>query len=139
MGAVQTKTAEMASPIEGYNIDQVATVVHETNAAFCRTIGDYSQKPWEQASEWQRHSAIKGVLFYMTQRQRPGGPQVEAQHENWRSDKIKDGWVYGPVKNEETKEHPCMVPFDELPPEQKAKDFLFQAVVEAFTRAGLIG
>lgn len=28
-------------------------------------------------------------------------------------------------------EHPCMVPFAELPKEQQAKDFLFRAVVHA--------
>lgn len=39
------------------------------------------------------------------------------------------GWKYGPVKDPERKEHPCFVPYDGLPPEQRAKDYLFRAVV----------
>lgn len=44
---------------------------------------------------------------------------------------IADGWEYGPVKDPEAKEHPCLVPFSDLPREQQAKDFLFRAVVRA--------
>ena len=33
------------------------------------------------------------------------------------------------MKNPETKEHPCFVPYDELPEAQKAKDAIFGAVV----------
>jgi hypothetical protein len=35
------------------------------------------------------------------------------------------------VKNPDAKEHPCFVPYDELPAEQRTKDYLFQAVVRA--------
>lgn len=55
----------------------------------------------------------------------------ERQHEAWKVDKIADGWVFGGVKNPETKEHPCIVAYDELPLNQRTKDFLFQAVVKA--------
>lgn len=33
------------------------------------------------------------------------------------------------MKNAETKEHPCFVPYEELPPEQQAKDHLFKEIV----------
>jgi hypothetical protein len=52
-----------------------------------------------------------------------------AQHEAWCDHKIADGWKYGPVKDAGKKEHPCLVPYDELPPEQKAKDYVFRAIV----------
>jgi hypothetical protein len=42
-----------------------------------------------------------------------------------------DGWKYGPVKDPEKKEHPCFVPYDRLPTEQKAKDYIFGAVVKS--------
>jgi hypothetical protein len=48
--------------------------------------------------------------------------------------KVADGWVYGPVKDAVKREHPCMVPFTELPREQQAKDFIFRAVVHALSR-----
>lgn len=39
--------------------------------------------------------------------------------------------MYGPVKNPQAKEHHCIVPFDALPAEQQAKDFIFRGVVLA--------
>jgi hypothetical protein len=46
-------------------------------------------------------------------------------------DNIKDGWVYGEVKDAEKKTHPCLVPFDQLPLFQQKKDKLFCAIVDA--------
>jgi hypothetical protein len=43
--------------------------------------------------------------------------------------KIAEGWVYGAVKDPEAKTHPCIMPFDDLPPEQRAKDYIFRGVV----------
>jgi hypothetical protein len=42
------------------------------------------------------------------------------------------GWIYGPVKDPEKKEHPCIVPYDQLPIEQRTKDYLFKAIVDCF-------
>ena len=54
-----------------------------------------------------------------------------ASHESWMRQKVTDGWVFGAEKNPDRKEHPCLVPFDQLPREQQAKDFIFRAVVHA--------
>lgn len=51
------------------------------------------------------------------------------QHDAWSETKFKEGWVYGEVKDAEAKTHPCLVPYDELPVEQRAKDTLFANVV----------
>jgi hypothetical protein len=114
------------------NVVQVAKVAHETNRAYCVTIGDGSQKPWSAAEQWQRDSAIKGVQYAIDH---PDGPP-SAQHDAWTADKLADGWVYGPVKDADAKTHPCLVPYDALPVEQRIKDYLFVAVVAAFVRAG---
>ena len=42
-----------------------------------------------------------------------------------------DSQKLGPVKNPDAREHPCLVPFDALPLEQKVKDYLFRSVVSA--------
>jgi hypothetical protein len=113
------------------NIEQVAKVCHETNKAYCETIGDTSQKDWGNAEQWQRESAIKGVEFALAN---PDAP-ASAQHEAWLKDKEKDGWKYGTVKDVSKKEHPCFVPYQELPVEQRIKDYLFKHVVRAFADA----
>jgi hypothetical protein len=54
-----------------------------------------------------------------------------ASHENWTKFKLGEGWVHGLVKDEENKTHPCLVPYSQLPPEQKVKDYVFRAIVHA--------
>lgn len=43
-------------------------------------------------------------------------------HENWASDRIKQGWKYGPKRNDDKKEHPCLIPYEDLPEEEKEYD-----------------
>lgn len=105
----------------------VAKVCHEANKALCEAQGDISQVPWVDAPMWQRESAINGVNFNLNN---PDAP-ASASHDNWLEEKKKDGWKYGPVKDAEKKEHPCYVPYNELPVDQQAKDHLFKAIVTA--------
>ena len=109
------------------DINLIAQVAHQTNKAYCESIGDSSQPNWDDAPEWQRDSAVNGVIFHIDNPD--AGPS--ASHESWLDEKVADGWVYGPVKDPEKKEHPCIVPYDELPEEQKIKDTLFLNVVNA--------
>lgn len=114
--------------LENYEPEQVARICHEVNRTYCEALGDTSQVAWEDAPDWQKTSAINGVRFHIENPD--AGPS--ASHENWYKEKEATGWVYGPVKDVEKKEHPCMVPYDQLPPEQRTKDALFIAVVRAF-------
>lgn len=110
------------------NIEQIAKTCHEVNKAFCVGHGDNSQPSWEDAPEWQKQSAINGVQYHIDH----PDSKPEDSHNSWLAEKEKDGWKYGPVKNPETKEHPCFVPYDQLPVEQQAKDALFITVVRSF-------
>lgn len=58
-----------------------------------------------------------------------------ASHDSWLKEKREQGWKYGPVKDADKKEHPCFVPYDELPVEQRTKDYIFSAIVKAFFAA----
>ena len=108
-------------------IESIAKVCHEANRAFCETLGDNSQPSWEEAPEWQKESAIRGVEFHLNGEHGP-----EASHESWMKQKVDDGWEYGEVKDPENKTHPCIVPFDQLPAHQQHKDVLFRAIVHSF-------
>lgn len=105
----------------------IAKVAHQTNKAYCQSIGDYSQPDWVHTPEWQIKSAINGVQFHLDNPN--AGPA--ASHESWLREKELDGWKYGEVKDAGKKEHPCYVPYDKLPAEQKVKDALFIGVVRA--------
>lgn len=105
----------------------IAKVCHQANKAWCESNGDHSQKDWNEAENWQRTSAIAGVVFILS------NPDAghDATHNNWMRDKVADGWVYGIVKDAEKKTHPCIVPFTELPKHQQQKDALFNSIVRA--------
>ena len=122
--ALRTKIQEQADQME-----RIARICHEVNRAYCQALGDMSQPYWHDAPEWQRSSARMGVDLHTM-----GDFGPEASHISWMQQKLDEGWVYGPVKDAEKKEHPCMVPFADLPREQQAKDFIFRAVVHAMTR-----
>jgi predicted CxxxxCH...CXXCH cytochrome family protein len=108
-------------------VERIARVAHEANRAYCHSTGDDSQPAWEDAPDWQWESAMAGVCFHLAN---PGaGP--EASHESWLAQKAAAGWTYGPVKDPQKKEHPCFVPFADLPIAQQRKDWLSRAVVHA--------
>lgn len=43
-------------------------------------------------------------------------------HEVWARERLADGWTYGPSRDDVRKEHPCLVPYDELPESEKKYD-----------------
>ena len=43
-------------------------------------------------------------------------------HEVWAESRIKQGWRYGAQRNDELKTHPCLVPYEDLPEEEKGYD-----------------
>ena len=43
-------------------------------------------------------------------------------HEVWAETRIKQGWTYGQQRNDELKTHPCLVPYEDLPEEEKEYD-----------------
>lgn len=118
-----------AQDIERMEPIEVAKVCHEANRAICEAAGDHSQKPWADAEVWQRDSALTGVMFA---RNNPDA-HAAAQHDAWMADKIAAGWVHGEVKDAEAKTHPCIVPYDELPFDQRVKDHVFRAIVSALS------
>lgn len=114
---------------ESDRLDRIARTCHEVNRAYCAAIGDNSHVAWDEAPDWQKISAVAGATGAIAN---PEATPAD-MHGFWMADKRADGWVYGPVKDPEAKTHPCMVPYDQLPPEQRAKDALFLAVVRAMT------
>lgn len=47
---------------------------------------------------------------------------AENVHEVWAQGRIAEGWTYGPVRDDEKKQTPCLVPYSRLPEEEKAYD-----------------
>jgi hypothetical protein len=114
-------------PLAGNDAVRIAMLCHEANRAFCEYLGDNSQVPWAEASVEIQASAINGVRYHNNY---PDAGDA-GSHDNWLRFKENEGYVYGEVKCATAKTHPCMVPFDQLPPEQQFKDKLFRTLVHA--------
>lgn len=108
-------------------IESIAKICHETNKAYCEMLGDDSQKSWEEAPQWQKESAVKGVQFHLD------NPDAKPSHshESWLKEKVNNGWSYGKEKDPDKRTHPCIVPFEQLPKEQQVKDILFKNIVDS--------
>ncbi len=47
---------------------------------------------------------------------------AENAHELWAKQRLADGWRYGPQRDEIKKEHPSLVPYQDLPESEKEYD-----------------
>ena len=113
-------------------LEACAMAVHEFNRAYCLAIGDLAvpaSQSWEDCPKEMQESMRQAVLCAIN------GEKAEGIHESWLAAKITANWIYGPVKDYTKKTHPCLLPYDKLPPQQRQKDANTIAVVQAMCEA----
>jgi hypothetical protein len=111
-----------------YSAAQIAQVCHEANRGLQAVHAVYGipvAASWDEFPEDERAGVIAGVEHAL------GGASPDELHARWCEGKTADGWRYGPVKDNDAKTHPCLVAYDRLPVQQRDKDDLFAAVVDA--------
>jgi RyR domain len=47
---------------------------------------------------------------------------AENAHDLWAAERIAQGWSYGPRRDDARKQHPCLIPYGELPESEKEFD-----------------
>lgn len=110
--------------------EQIARIAHEANRALQQVLGDDQiSPPWDQASQHDKDVSAAGAKAGRY------GATPEALHEKWVAEKLAAGWTFGVVKDATAKTHPLLVPFDQLPPGDRAKDYLFAGVCTAMNQA----
>ncbi|MGB0847986.1 MAG: RyR domain-containing protein [Thiolinea sp.] len=58
-------------------------------------------------------------------------------HEVWAAQRLRDGWQFGPERDDSRRLHPCLIPYDELPEEEKEYDrHTSQEALKAILAAG---
>lgn len=108
-------------------IEQAAKAAHEAIREFNEAINDFSVKPWDDAAENIKKSAIDGVKYLIANPEATG----KDMHDNWVKFKKADGWVYGEIKDASKKTHPSMRPYDQLDARERMKDDIFVSMVKA--------
>lgn len=109
-----------------YSDEDIARVVHAANAELQAIQGDpVPSQPWDAESQELQDNVVLGV------RNARDGYTPAEHHQAWVDDKLAHGWRYGPAKDPQAKTHPCLVPFDDLPRDQRVKNVLFIAIVRA--------
>jgi len=108
-----------------------ARAAHEANRVLCEALGQSHYGSWEECPQEIRDSVLSGVEEV---RKHPGRTPRES-HQAWADWKRAQGWKAGPEKSVERKEHPNLVPFEELPVAEQSKDSIFLAVTRAVLSA----
>lgn len=106
----------------------IAHVCHDANRALQIEQADSTipvSPLWHELDSETIESGIQGVKAALA------GATPEQLHDQWVRFKVENGWTLGPVKDTEAKQHPLLVPYDELPAGQRVKDALFSAIVRA--------
>jgi RyR domain. len=47
---------------------------------------------------------------------------AKAEHDRWMNEKLANGWIYAPIRDNAKKHHPMLIPYEELPLEEQKKD-----------------
>jgi len=89
---------------------------------------------WEDRDETFRNQMVEIVTQYLSMEKLPTPEQA---HNSWMESYFKMGWKYGKERDAVKKTHPDLVPFDELPRDERDKDAIFLALV--FLAKSLIG
>jgi RyR domain-containing protein len=111
-----------------FDDEDVASIAHDANNALEAVLKDEAPSmPWSVEPP-----AIRSHVLAMVRMARAGCTQAEI-HEGWCNMLRTEGWIYGPEKDWTAMTHPCLLPFERLPPEQQAKTALFQHIVIALT------
>lgn len=108
-----------------FSLRDIARVCHEANRELQVILGEQPNEAWDDCDVDLQESAVVGVGKALE------GVTSEELHESWCVTKRQQGWVYGEEKDFDAKTHPCLVPYAELPLEQRVKDDLFKAIVRA--------
>jgi len=108
------------------DLDLVVRIAYEANRIYCAALGKCPQPYWERAVR-------ESITYYgdkVDAIAKDKGPTLEEAHNNWVSDKVRDGWKYGKEISVKNKTHPYMVEYKNLPPAVRGRDELFVAIVK---------
>lgn len=106
------------------NATQIAHILHSVTKHIPRPDGSMPCE-WDELTEQQRESAAQAVkeIYFSPAK------SVEELHHLWMRPLVNAGWTKG-TYDHDNKTHPCLVPFDELPRTEVAKDLIWKHLTD---------
>ena len=125
---------------EEYSMDSnvIIKIIYCAIKAYAETVGDNSFADWEIANRDVVDSMYRGYLIRLNALRHGVVQTPEENHNYWMKDRLAHGWVLGPIKNDNKKEHPALVPYVELPTFQRVKNTIFTSIIDSFFQNGFI-
>lgn len=96
---------DLPDDLRSANIAQAMDIDHKLKAAHCERIA---------LAEWD------GELFEFSPEELEALAKWE--HVRWMDQRASQGWTFAPVRNNDLKHHPSMIPYEELSEGEKEKD-----------------
>lgn len=107
------------------NLLQLAKLCHSAINDFKFLIMKEYPIFWDDAEQWMVDDTIGSIEMIVSS----DNPTYDMLHNHWMDMKVSAGWSFGEVTDRPNKIHNCIIPFDELSPEEQAKDKLFVELV----------
>ena len=109
------------------NIEFIAKTIYEATRLEAKWSGrSIVPEKWEKRDEKFKQQFIEVIERYLSLKRLPTPKQA---HNSWTKAYYKMGWRYGKVRDPIKKTHPDLVPFEELPKDERDKDAIFLAFV----------
>lgn len=106
-----------------------ARAAYEAVRAYHLGKHDLTMAPYDQAPDEALKQALLDVRAVVK------GEYGRELHRMWCVKKVKEGWHYGEVLDEEKKEHPDLRPYETLPELARMRDMITERVVMAILYA----
>ncbi len=111
-----------------FSAEQIAEIIHSVSSLIPRPDGS-SVGSWADLPEKFKINATNAVIEIMNSHSKT----AEELHNLWMQPLLDDGWVVGNY-NRDLKQHPCLVPFDQLPESEVLKDEIWFHMTECFRK-----
>jgi hypothetical protein len=93
------------------HVDAADNIIPSQTVGSRGTIVSYEPKPVDT-----QHVVLPPHILRLTE------ALARNAHEVWARQRLADGWRYGASRDDVRKEHPCLVPYDDLPESEKQYD-----------------
>jgi hypothetical protein len=109
------------------NIEKISEIIYEA----CRLEAIWSKrsvvpKPFDEREKEFKRQFIRTIEKYLKAKRLPTPKQA---HNNWLKEYKKMGWKFGFYYEPEKKRHPDILPYEDLPQDEKEKDAIFLMAV----------